>query len=268
MALAAAAWHYRRRFPLASFGFFAYLILMAPTSSILPIQDPVAERRLYFSMLGLLLVAVDFLGRIKVSSKAFAAGCAVVLLAATGATYARAQVWSDPILLWQDNVAKSPNKPRGWHYLAFSHYAQGRADLAIPEFEQAARLQPPTHELLLNWGLALNSVGQPERALARLREAAALPPPPSISPALVYTQIALVYANRAQWAEALDALNTAERHDPSFPEIYTYRGKCYLGTNQTQAAIEQYKHALSIDPNHQDARHDLAIAEARLRAGK
>jgi len=30
VALAAAAWHFRRRFPLASYGFFAYLILMAP----------------------------------------------------------------------------------------------------------------------------------------------------------------------------------------------------------------------------------------------
>ena len=40
VALAVAAWHYRRRFPLASFGFFTYLVLMAPTSSILPIRIP------------------------------------------------------------------------------------------------------------------------------------------------------------------------------------------------------------------------------------
>jgi protein O-mannosyl-transferase len=268
VALAAAAWHYRRRFPLASFGFFTYLVLMAPTSSILPIQDPVAERRLYFSMLGLLLIVVDVLSRVRVNPKALAAGCAAVVLAAAGATYARAQVWSDPILLWQDNVVKSPNKARDRHNLAFAYYAQGRADLALPEFERAAQLQPPTHELLLNWGLAYNSVNQPDRALAKLREAAALPPPTNISPAQVYTQIALVYANRAQWAEALDALETAQKLDPNFPEIYTYRGKVYLGTNQVQAAIEQYRRALAIDPNHQDARHDLAIAEARLRAGR
>jgi hypothetical protein len=52
-----------RRFPLASYGFFVFLILLAPTSSILPIKDPVAERRIYFAMLGLLLIVVDVLAR-------------------------------------------------------------------------------------------------------------------------------------------------------------------------------------------------------------
>ena len=52
LALMGAAWHYRKRFPLASYGFFAFLVLMPPTSSILPIRDPVAERRLYFASIG------------------------------------------------------------------------------------------------------------------------------------------------------------------------------------------------------------------------
>ena len=69
VALAAAAWHFRRRFPLASYGFFAYLLLMAPTSSILPIQDPMAERRLYFSMLGLLLILLEPLSRVKANPR-------------------------------------------------------------------------------------------------------------------------------------------------------------------------------------------------------
>ena len=63
---------YRRRFPLASYGFFVFLLLMAPTSSILPIKDPIAERRLYFSMLGLLLIVVDLLARVKIERRALA----------------------------------------------------------------------------------------------------------------------------------------------------------------------------------------------------
>ena len=65
LALVAAAWHYRKRFPLASYGFFAFLVLMLPTSSILPIRDPIAERRLYFASVGLLLVAADLVRRVK-----------------------------------------------------------------------------------------------------------------------------------------------------------------------------------------------------------
>ncbi|HTT63386.1 MAG TPA: hypothetical protein VMG35_16135, partial [Bryobacteraceae bacterium] len=81
VAIAIAAWHYRRRFPLACFGYFVYLVLMSPTSSILPIADPLAERRLYLGMLGLLLIVVDFVGRVRVDSKKLAAALVAVLLA-------------------------------------------------------------------------------------------------------------------------------------------------------------------------------------------
>src|ERR1019366_1405626 len=76
VAVAAAAWHWRRRFPLAGYGYFAFLVLMAPTSSILPIKDPVAERRLYFAILGLLLILVDALARLRVERKALAVAAA------------------------------------------------------------------------------------------------------------------------------------------------------------------------------------------------
>jgi tetratricopeptide (TPR) repeat protein len=265
-ALAAAAWRFRRRFPLASYGFFAYLILMAPTSSILPIADPVAERRIYFSMIGLLLIALEPLSRVKASSKALAAAGAAVALAAGCATYARAAVWGDPMLLWQDNVRKSPNKARGHENLAFQYYLQGNYDLAIPEFEAAARLEPATQGLLVNWALAYDNLKRPERALEKLREAAKLPPPVNNSPAHVYTQIAMVYAQQAQWAQALDALETAQKLDERSPEIYLYRGKVYLATGRPAEAIPQYERVLAIDANYGEARRDLAQARARLAA--
>jgi Tfp pilus assembly protein PilF len=83
----------------------------------------------------------------------------------------------------------------------------------------------------------------------------------------IYTQIGMAYAQQSRWAEALQALATAERLDSNFPDTYVYRGKLYLNTNQVPAAIREYRHALQIDPTLEDARHDLAIAEARLRAG-
>jgi tetratricopeptide (TPR) repeat protein len=265
-ALAAAAWHFRRRFPLASYGFFAYLILMAPTSSVLPIEDPVAERRIYFSMICLLLILLEPLSRVKANPKLLAAVFAAVVLAAAGATYARAAVWGDPMLLWQDTVRKSPGKARGHENLAFQYYLQGDYDLALPEFEAAARLEPPTQILLVNWALAYDNLKQPELALEKLREAAKLPPPKNNSPAHVYTQIAVVYAKQAQWAQALDALATAEKLDPNSPEIYLYRGKVYLATDRPAEAIPQYERVLAIEAGYEEAQRDLAQARARLAA--
>src|SRR5581483_710165 len=72
LLLTAVALWFRRRFPLASYGFLAYLILMAPTSSFVPIRDPIAERRLYLPFLGLLLIAAEFLLRLRVERRAVA----------------------------------------------------------------------------------------------------------------------------------------------------------------------------------------------------
>jgi Tfp pilus assembly protein PilF len=83
----------------------------------------------------------------------------------------------------------------------------------------------------------------------------------------IYTQIGMAYAQQSRWLEALQALATAEKLDPKFPDTYVYRGKIYLNANQAPAAIQEYRRALEIDPTLEDARHDLAIAEARLRAG-
>src|SRR5579885_201510 len=231
IALCVAAYHFRRRFPLATYGFFMFLVLMAPTSSILPIRDPVAERRLYFAMPGLLLMVVDVVGRLKLQPKVLAAACAGVVLAAGCATHARAAVWSDAVALWEDAAAKSPRKPRVHFQLGFAYFDQGRYDRAIDEFEQVAKLEPPTYNLLIDWALAYDGMNRPEEALAKLRQAAALE-----QTAHVYTQIAKIYGEQSRWAEALDALNRAEKIDPTFAIIYNYRGKIHYKQNELLAA--------------------------------
>jgi protein O-mannosyl-transferase len=259
VALIVLAWRYRRRFPLASFGFFAFLLLMAPTSSILPIRDPVAERRLYLGSLGLLLVVVDFLSRWKVERKLLAAACGVVLLACAGLTYARAAVWGDSVRLWEDTSRKSPAKSRAHFQLGFAYYEQGRFEESVAEFEKTAKLETPNYNMLIDWGLALDGLNRPAEALAKLRQAVQLE-----RTAHGYTQIAMVYAKRAQWAEALQALEAAESIDPKFAPIYNYRAKIHLKKNELPAAIADYQRALALDPRLADARQELGVAEMQL----
>ncbi len=119
---------------------------------------------------------------------------------------------------------------------------------AIPTLSDELR-----HNLLVDWGLALECAGQPQQALAKLREAAAMEPT-----AHIYTQIAKVYGDHAQWSEAMDALATAEKIDPDFASIYDYRGNIYLFTNRFADAVSEYRHALALDPTLEPARQDLA----------
>jgi tetratricopeptide (TPR) repeat protein len=260
VALAALAWRYRRKYRLASFGFFTYLLLMAPTSSFLPIRDAIAERRLYLSMLGLILILVDFLGRWKLERKTLARLCALIALILSAATHKRADVWSSELALWQDTVEKTPQNWRAHFNLALAYYNLGRCDTAVNEFQNATKLRAPNYGLLVNWALTLDCLNQWDAALAKLRQAAALE-----QTAHVYSQIGMIYAKRWQWPEALDALATAEKLDPNFAITYSYRGVIHIATNQLEAAIQDYRRALAIDPKNAQALLGLAQAQA-LRA--
>src|ERR1035441_1640594 len=203
VAAAAAAWHWRRRFPLACYGYFAFLLLMAPTSSILPIKDPVAERSLYFAMLGLLLMVVDALARLRVERKALAVGAAALVVAATLATHARAEVWSDAEVLWKDTVAKSPDKWRPHFQLAYAYFTEQRCDLAVEEYRKTAALHPVDAALLVDWGLAYDCLNRTDEALEKLQKAAVMKPS-----AHVLSQIGMIDGKAGRWSEALVALTT------------------------------------------------------------
>jgi tetratricopeptide (TPR) repeat protein len=265
LALAAAAWHYRRRYPLAAFGFFAFLVMMAPTSSILPIRDPVAERRLYFGILGLILAAAGLLSRLKLPRATLAAAAAAALLIFAVATHARAEVWGNAVALWQDTAEKSPDRARDHFQLASAYADAGQCDRAVAEYEKTSHFPPvdyPITDLLVDWALALDCAGQSQPALAKLREAATIEPT-----AHVYTQIAKVYGEHSQWSEALDALATAQKIDPTFPSIYAYKGIIDYQTNRFAEAIAEYRHALALDPTLEPARTGMAAAQRRLAAG-
>ena len=261
VALVAAAWVLRRRFPLATYGFLVFLLLMAPTSSILPIRDPVAERRMYFSMIGLLLAVVDVLSRVKLSERALAGVAAGVALVAALGTHARAAVWSNPVALWEDTVRKSPKKSRAYLQLAQSYYDAGDFTKAIETFDRVRQIEPPDYNTLINQALAYQRANRLDEALARLREAAAIE-----GTAHVYSQIGMVHAQRGQRAEALEALAAAEKADPNWAPTYNYRAKIHFQANELAPAVADYRKALALQPSLADAREELMRAEAMLRA--
>ena len=87
---------YRKSFPLASFGIFVFLLLIAPTSSIVPIRDVQAEHRLYLPFIGLILVCAEFLRRLNFQ-RVIVVGVALLAICAV-LTYQRNRVWSSSLV--------------------------------------------------------------------------------------------------------------------------------------------------------------------------
>jgi Tfp pilus assembly protein PilF len=257
LAVSVLAWIYRRRFPIASYGWFVFIILLAPTSSFVPIRDPMAERRLYLPFIGLLLITVEFLRRWKVSRNTLIGSLCLVLAAEGAMTYQRNLLWGSAIDIWKDTASKSPRKLRPRFQLAFAYFQAASCTNSVDEFQKAAALEPPKFDLLLDWALAYDCAGNSPQAIATLQQAAAQHPN-----AHVYSQIGMEYGKIGKYPEALDALSAAQRLDPGFAMTYYYLGNIHaIQGNQAQAA-EEYRRVLALDPNNAPAR------EALLRMGR
>ncbi|MFN0166284.1 MAG: tetratricopeptide repeat protein [Bryobacteraceae bacterium] len=259
LLVTAAALYYARRFPLASYGWLIFLLLLAPTSSLVPIKDPIADRRLYLPMLGLLLIAVDGLRRLPLSRKAMGAAIAAVSLAAATLTYQRASVWGNTIALWEDTVAKSPRKSRAHFQLAHAYFTAGRCQDALREYEAVSKLEKPDDALLIDWGLAYVCLDQAEPAVEKFEAAAKIKPT-----AHVYSQIGLAYGKVGRAVDARKALEKALAIDPNYDMTYVYLGHLFLTANNPAQAIRFYEKALALNPDNPVAPEFLATAKSRF----
>jgi len=206
---------------------------------------------MYLPFLGLVLVCLELLRRLKISQM-IGAGVAILAICSV-LTYRRSEVWANPVALWQDASNKSPRKWRPHFQLASAQYESGSCQDAAQSFEAASRLEPPSFDLLLDWGLALDCAGNWQDAVVKLQQSSTVQPS-----AHVQSQIGMVYAKHSKWEEALTALSQAEQIDPSFEMTYVYRGGVYESTGNLAAAAAQYQRALTLNPQNSIARDALA----------
>lgn len=260
LILIGAAIYYRRSYPLASYGFLMALLLFAPTSSVVPIADPVAERRVYLPMIGLLFVVLEPLRRVRWERKTMAVALPSVCLVLALVTYKRNEVWSSDIALEADAVEKAPRNPRAHEQLGFAYFFARRCEEAAREYAAAAQYRKPSYMLYLNWGVALDCNNQLDQALEKLQKAAAIQ-----ATAQVYAAIGKVLSRQAKWADSLAALETAVRLDPAFARTYIYRGAVRQDLGRLDEAAQDYQLALKYDPRNENARDLLMRLEAQRR---
>jgi Tfp pilus assembly protein PilF len=259
LAVSILAWIYRRRLPLASYGWFTFLILLAPTSSFVPIRDVIAERRLYMPFIGLLFITAEFLRRWKTRPATLMAALGLVLLAEAALCYQRNQLWGSAVDIWKDTADKSPAKLRPRFQLAFAYYQEQHCGQAVEEFGKAAELQTPQFDLLLDWALAYDCAGHPDEAVGKLKQAALIHPSSH-----VYSQLGKELAQQRRYPEAMDALATAERLNPRFEMTYVYRGNIYEVQGDKGRAAVEYRRALAID----DLQFNQAARDGLTRLGQ
>jgi tetratricopeptide (TPR) repeat protein len=263
---------------IAAFGILFWFLVLAPTSSVVPVLDLAVEHRVYLASLGpilVLVVAVDAaLHRLLATPRAALAGLALAgaaLLALGVALSGRARVWATEESLWSDAAARFPRSPRILTNLGLA--LQTRGDLAGAEsaYRQGwavATAPLDVVQLSRNLGGLLSIVGRfpeslaivdrglevaPEHPDLRMNRAVALVQMGRAEEALADARLALTVAPREptllgvygqilsyqkSWAEALAAFQAATALDPGSPTYFTHQALPLAGLGRTAEACQ------------------------------
>ena len=150
----------------AGFWFLGGLVLLLPSSSVLPAADLAADRRMYLPMIGFATAAALLLQKFG----PVLLGAALVLLAAVSVQ--RTETWRTEAALWEDAVQKAPAKIRPRIQLA----RVIEPARAIALLEEAKQLAPADARIPAEEGRIYLKSGKPDLALVAFGRALALAP--------------------------------------------------------------------------------------------
>jgi len=165
---------YRAAHPFVSFwGLLTVLGFQA--SSWVPLQDFMAEHRVYLSVFGFCSVIAYAL--VTLVRRQIAIVLAILILSFYFiTTLQRNYVWQNEFTLWYDAVQKSPQKIRPHLNLASAYTKQKAYDLAIQEYLLARRLNPDSPFAYSGLGLCYLWKGNQDLAEKNFRKALEIHP--------------------------------------------------------------------------------------------
>ncbi len=165
------------------------LLILSPTIFVPIVTEVAAERRIYLPLAALVALAVVggyWLVRwsmrpVAAAGKSifvarrpeFVMGAVAVALAVVFAvaSASRAEVYNNPIQLWQSALATEPADCVAQNNLGSALAQSGRTQDAIEHFREALRLKPDYADAHYNYGLALASSGQRQPAIEEYQRA-------------------------------------------------------------------------------------------------
>lgn len=134
----------RKRWAAGYAGVWFFLIL-APSSSILPLADVIFEHRMYLPVLApvvLLVVGLYAVSRGAYGTRFCSLAVLPVAVLLAMATYSRNADYSSELRMWKDVVSRQPGNLRGWQNYAVALSESGRIDEAIGQYKGIISMIP------------------------------------------------------------------------------------------------------------------------------
>jgi len=283
------------RSPKLGFVGASFLLILAPTSSFVPIvTEVVAERRMYLplaAVITLVMIAASRLTRSRPNgARLLLVGTVIVGFGLM--TVARNHDYRSELAIWNDAVNQRPHNVRALVNLGTVLAKLGQADEAIARYERALEVDPNSPDAHFNLGVTLAGQNKLEAAQVHLVRAVGLVPQSAAaqySLGVVLAQRGDLVAAAARLAESLrlssrnaeahnafgsvlarqDNLADAEREfnesvrlRPDYADAHANLGFALAQQGKRDEAIRQWEAALQLDPQSERVRHALANATA------
>ncbi len=269
-AIAAAILRWHRKIPLVAFGALFFFIMLTPTTSFFPLLDFAAERRLYLPSIGFFVAVLAALSYLRLSRRSvLRVSLAAILAVYAAGTFQRSRVWADDLALWQDTVTKSPQKARPWGWLGRIYDGRGQQQQAEQAWIRAEQVvQPGSLEqaaLLGNLGLAAARKKEYAQAVDYYQKALKIRPyRPTVRAQLA---VALIRLGRTE--EGWQQFERAIGKSTGSYEVLLLRAQEYYLSGRYAKAAQDYRMALELLPESEEAQQNLAVAErAAQQAGQ
>lgn len=258
-----------KKYPPLGFAGFWFFLILAPTSSLLPLEDLAFEHRMYLPLAA--LAALGTAGGFELLRKLFpgrperrrAWGIALTVIIASGLgtlTARRNRDYHSAAGIWEGVIARRPRNPRAYNSLGNIVLKEGNPGRAEDLYRRAIEVSPryqPAHYNLAN---LLAGRGELEEAVVHYRKTL------KINPGAVEAHnnlgIALfalgeVSAARAHFLSALEI-------DPLDPAAHYNLGLILFKRGDAASALPHLERAFELRPDHPPARQALEAARQRV----
>jgi protein O-mannosyl-transferase len=196
-AIAVAIWMAKRE-RLLSFCILWFIGNLVIESSVINLEI-IFEHRLYLPSMFAILMFATLVYRFAGSKQLGGILLLAVAITFSVWTYQRNMVWGNDLILWEDCVKKSPDKPRQHYNLGVVLARSGDLDGAIEQYRTALKLRPDHTAVYYNLGNAYARKGDAEDALHNYRRALQLDP----DLFKCYYNIAKILFNQGKISEAI-----------------------------------------------------------------
>jgi tetratricopeptide (TPR) repeat protein len=171
--------------------------------------------------------------------------CALVVELYGFATVVRNFTWASYWTLWEDAVAKSPNKARPHIALGAALTYVGRTEEAIVEFQKAIQLNPMAGGAYLNLGYVYHKQGRFEEAIQAYKKAMAMTPRLA---AECHNNLGTAYLLQGRKQEAIKEFELALQVRPGYARPYFELGTIYEEDENIDKAIDCMEKAARTEP--------------------